>query len=582
MPQEREALLEIDNVSKRFGALAALDDVSFDIAAGEIHGLLGENGAGKSTLCNIVFGVHRADAGMMRLAGAPYRPSGPAEALQAGVAMVHQHFSLVSDLSVVDNLLLGQAHGFLRRGEFAARVVQLSEEFGLAVRPYALVQDLSVGERQRVEIVKCLMRRPRLLVLDEPTAVLLPDEIDGLLQFCERIARSGCGVVLVTHKLAEIRRTAHRVTVLRLGKVVARSQSPAEDIDRLVRAMIQRDLGTASSAVQAALGNAWASGPSPETAHEVDAAGRPAAEVGEGAPRLDAARGEGAVLRVERLGLRDAEGVRRLDAIDFSVRRGEIVGIAGVEGNGQSELIAVLSGMTAATEGAFSVESRAMTKLSPRTLTAAGIGVVPEDRHREGCVPGMSLALNLALNQLARFRRFGLVDRIALANEAHAQMERFDIRAAGPDAPFSSLSGGNQQKAVLARELALPGLKLLVAAQPTADSMSARSRRSTARFATRRGAVSPCCSHRPSSTSCSPFPTACSSCTAAASWANASPRPTAVPASAPGWRGTRRDSAHHPPHDAAAPAEPLAAVRRGRGRALRRAVARRRGRRRTG
>ena len=468
MPQERAPLLEIDNVGKRFGALSALDGVSFDITAGEIHGLLGENGAGKSTLCNIVFGVHRADAGTMRLAGAPYRPSGPAEALQAGVAMVHQHFSLVSDLSVVDNLLLGQARGFLRRGEFAARVTQLSEEFGLAVRPHALVQDLSVGERQRVEIIKCLMRRPRLLVLDEPTAVLLPDEIDGLLQFCERVARSGCGVVLVTHKLAEIRRTAHRVTVLRLGKVVARSQSPAEDMDRLVRAMIQRDLGTASSAVQAALGNAPSDGPSDRAA--LDTGGRPSALVRKPIDErsdLDLTRRDDPVLQVERLSLRDAQGVCRLDAIDFSVRRGEIVGIAGVEGNGQSELVAVLSGMAAATEGTFSVEARPMTKLSPRALTAAGIGVVPEDRHREGCVPGMSLSLNLALNRLTSFRRFGLVDRAALASKARAQMQLFDIRAAGPDAPFSSLSGGNQQKAVLARELALPGLKLLVAAQPT-------------------------------------------------------------------------------------------------------------------
>jgi general nucleoside transport system ATP-binding protein len=467
MRQEREALLEIDNVGKRFGALAALDDVSFDIAAGEIHGLLGENGAGKSTLCNIVFGVHRADAGTMRLAGAPYRPSGPAEALQAGVAMVHQHFSLVPNLSVVDNLLLGQARGFLRRGEFAARVTQLAEEFGLDVRPHALVQDLSVGERQRVEIVKCLMRRPRLLVLDEPTAVLLPDEIDGLLQFCERVARNGCGVVLVTHKLAEIRRTAHRVTVLRLGKVVARSQAPAEEIDGLVRAMIQRDLGTASSAVQAALGNAPGD-PLPYAAtHDAGLRHAAVAETRQGRHGPDTARGDDAVLRVEQVGLRDSQGVRRLDAIDFSVRRGEIVGIAGVEGNGQSELVAVLSGMVAATEGAFSVDARGMTKLSPRALTAAGIGVVPEDRHREGCVPAMSLSLNLALNRLTHFRRFGLVDRAALANEARAQMQRFDIRAAGPDAPFSSLSGGNQQKAVLARELALPGLRLLVAAQPT-------------------------------------------------------------------------------------------------------------------
>ncbi|HEX4235630.1 MAG TPA: ABC transporter ATP-binding protein [Caldimonas sp.] len=470
MPRAGEALLAIEGVGKRFDALSALDDVSLEIGAGEIHGLLGENGAGKSTLCNIVFGVHQADAGAMRLAGVPFQPSGPAQALQAGVAMVHQHFSLVSDLSVVDNLLLGQARGVLRRREFAARVVQLSEEFGLAVRPEALVQDLSVGERQRVEIVKCLMRRPRLLVLDEPTAVLLPDEIEGLLQVCERVARSGCGIVLVTHKLAEIRRTAHRVTVLRLGRVVARSETPASDIDMLVRAMIQRDLQSTGAAVRAAVGDV-AGAASPATTTGELAAGsaaidRPARAAGE--VRVDQASAPPPpVLRVERLGLRDADGVRRLDAIDFTVGRGEIVGIAGVEGNGQSELVAVLSGMIAANEGGFSLERHAMTNLPPKALTAAGIGVVPEDRHREGCVPGLSLALNLAMNQLTRFTRFGLLDRAALAREAKTRMQAFDVRAAGVDVLFSALSGGNQQKAVLARELSLPGLKLLVAAQPT-------------------------------------------------------------------------------------------------------------------
>ncbi|HEY2560478.1 MAG TPA: ABC transporter ATP-binding protein [Caldimonas sp.] len=450
----RETLLAIDGVGKRFGDLAALDDVSLEIAAGEIHGLLGENGAGKSTLCNIVFGVHRADAGAMRLGGAPYRPGGPADALAAGVAMVHQHFSLVGDLSVVDNLLLGQARGFLRRGEFAAEVARLSETFGLALRPQAIVQDLSVGERQRVEIVKCLMRRPRLLVLDEPTAVLLPDEIDGLLRVCERVAASGCGIVLVTHKLAEIRRTAHRVTVLRHGHVVARSDAPADEIDRLVRAMIQRDLAGAAPALRAAVGSdVRTNGAAAAATQDAGAAGvDPPAEV---------------VLRVEGLGLRDADGVPLLDGIAFTVRRGEIVGIAGVEGNGQSELVAVLSGATAATAGGFHVDDAPMSDRAPKALTAAGVGVVPEDRHREGSVPAMSLALNLALSTLQRFRRWGLVDRAALAGEARERMRAFDIRAAGPDVPFASLSGGNQQKAVLARELSLPGLRLLVAAQPT-------------------------------------------------------------------------------------------------------------------
>jgi ABC-type uncharacterized transport system ATPase subunit len=444
-PEGGEALLTIEHVVKRFGTLAALDDVSIAIAAGEIHGLLGENGAGKSTLCNIVFGVHRGDAGAMRLAGTPYAPSGPADALHAGVAMVHQHFSLVGDLSVVDNLLLGQAHGFLRRRAFAAHVMQLSEEFGLAVRPAARVQDLSVGERQRVEIVKCLMRKPRLLVLDEPTAVLLPEEIDGLFRVCERVAASGCGIVLVTHKLAEIRRIARRVTVLRLGRVVARSEAPAAEIDRLVRAMIGRDPKDVDAAA--------AVGATPDDAPPVAATAPAQHEV---------------VLRVAGLGRRDADGVRRLDGIGFEVRRGEIVGIAGVEGNGQSDLVAVLSGMSDASEGGFDVGGEPMTGQPPKALTAAGVGVVPEDRHREGCVPAMSLAHNLALNRLARYRnRLGLVDRTALTADARQRMEAFDIRATSSDVPFSALSGGNQQKAVLARELTLPGLRLLVAAQPT-------------------------------------------------------------------------------------------------------------------
>jgi simple sugar transport system ATP-binding protein len=385
--------------------------------------------------------------------------------------MVHQHFSLVSDLSVVDNLLLGQARGILRRREFASQVVQLSDEFGLSVRPRALVQDLSVGERQRVEIVKCLMRRPRLLVLDEPTAVLLPEEIDGLLQVCERVAKSGCGIVLVTHKLAEIRRTAHRVTVLRLGRVAARSDAPARDIDVLVRAMIQRDLQATGAAVRAAVGDVTNAATSattrPELASESDGTVR-LARAKDGDPAVHAVNAHRLpVLRVERLGLRDPEGVLRLDKIDFTVGRGEIVGIAGVEGNGQSELVAVLSGMVNATEGGFSLDQQSMTNLPPKALTAAGIGVVPEDRHREGCVPGLSLALNLAMNQLGRFTRFGLVDRAALAAEAQERMQTFDVRATAADVPFSALSGGNQQKAVLARELSLPGLRLLVAAQPT-------------------------------------------------------------------------------------------------------------------
>jgi general nucleoside transport system ATP-binding protein len=434
-------LLRIDGVGKRFGAMQALTDVSLDIAAGEIHCLLGENGAGKSTLCNVVFGIHQSDTGTLQLDGKAYRPQGPADALAQRVAMVHQHFSLVGDLTVVDNLLLGQARGVLKRSECAERIAALSARYGLVLEPFARIDSLSVGERQRVEIVKCLMREPRLLVLDEPTAVLLPDEIRALLEVCRRVAAEGCGIVLVTHKLAEIREAAQRATVLRGGRVVARSDTPAAEIDALVRAMIQRELDAAPSA-----------GP---------AARQHASQRAEGAPRREAA------LMIDGLSLRDTDGVKRIDNVTLTVEPGEIVAIAGVEGNGQSELGAVLAGMRAPTEGRFFVEGRELTGAPPRALTAAGVGIVPEDRHAVGCVLGMSVAENVFLDRLARFRRFGLLDRGRLVREAHVLMQRFDVRAAGPLAPFSSLSGGNQQKAVLARELTLAPLRFLLAAHPT-------------------------------------------------------------------------------------------------------------------
>ncbi len=441
-------LLSLQGMGKRFGALQALDEVSLELGAGEIHCLLGENGAGKSTLCNLVFGVYQPDAGSMTLDGAAYAPTGPADALARRVAMVHQHFSLVPDVSVVDNLLLGQARGVLRRDACAQRIGELSTRYGLRVDPRARIQDLSVGERQRVEIIKCLMREPRLLVLDEPTAVLLPDEIRALLDVCERVAADGCGVVLVTHKLAEIQRVAQRATVLRGGRVVARSEAPACDLDALVQAMIQRELH-----VSALHGNELPpTAPTPSVAVRERKLGSPA---------------EQAALMVDGLSVHDADGVQRLDNVTIVVEPGEIVAVAGVEGNGQSELAAVISGMAAASAGRVFINGTETTHATPRVITAAGAGVVPEDRHAVGCIPSMSVTENLFIGRLDRFRRFGLLDRSAMREAATALMARFDVRASGPDAKVAGLSGGNQQKAVLARELTLDGLRFLLAAQPT-------------------------------------------------------------------------------------------------------------------
>ncbi|MFZ1726741.1 MAG: ABC transporter ATP-binding protein [Albidovulum sp.] len=429
------SLLRLEGLKKNFNAFTALADINLDVAAGEVHCLLGENGAGKSTLCNLVFGVYQPTEGTMLLDAKEYRPSSPRDALASGVAMVHQHFSLVSDLSVVDNLLMGQARWFLRRNEFARRVKDISEKYGLSVDPRAIISELSVGERQRVEIIKCLMREPKLLVLDEPTAVLLPDEIEKLLIVCKRVADEGCSVVLVTHKLAEIKRAADCVTVLRHGRVVDRSNDPSGDIDSLVRAMIGRDRMPLENASRA--------------------------------DRLHVRTSGKEQLQIEGLNYRDAEGVQRLKDINLNVLAGEIVGIAGVEGNGQSELGAILAGMTQITSGRYRVAGQDLTNRPPFDVTAAGVGIVPEDRHNVGCVLGMSLADNLYLNELSRFSFHGLLVHKKLLEAAHNRMEEFDIRATGPSVQFSDLSGGNQQKAVLARELGLENLKLLIASQPT-------------------------------------------------------------------------------------------------------------------
>ena len=321
-----EPLLALQGVTKRFGSLLALSDASLDIVPGEVHCILGENGAGKSTLCNLIFGVHLPDQGTMRFDGRSYHPASPADALTSGIAMVHQHFSLVHDMTVVDNVILGQQRGLVNTRAWSQRLERLADDYGFALDPSAKIDDLSVGERQRVEIVKCLIREPRLFLLDEPTAVLLPDEIGALLDVCRRVAENGCAVVLVTHKLAEIKKAADRVTVLRGGRVVARSDHPAEEIDALVRAMIQGDLKSLDKTAASMLGM--------ENSGTGRAKQAPSAET----PAQEA-------VQIDGLTVVDGQGVTRLDNFTLSIGPGEIVGVAGVEGTGQSELAAVISGM---------------------------------------------------------------------------------------------------------------------------------------------------------------------------------------------------------------------------------------------
>ncbi|PFG42073.1 nucleoside ABC transporter ATP-binding protein [Isoptericola jiangsuensis] len=475
--------LSLHGVTRVFGAHTALDTVDLEVAAGEVHCVLGENGAGKSTLCNIVFGSLPPTRGEVRLGGEPYAPTSPADALARGVAMVHQHFSLVPTLTVEENLLLGRGVRRLRpdRAGLARRLAAIEETLGLHVDPAATAGSLSVGARQRVEIVKALLDRPRLLLLDEPTGVLGPDEIDGLLDTCRRVAASGTAVVLVTHKLAEVMRVGDRATVLRGGRVVgggplARDGATGLTAPDLVGLMVGRDSSTLDPVLAASVGvlDPRSDGAGPGGTGGSPAAAPPTStqRAGTSASPGPTATAEDAtatapVLAVRGLVVVDDAGARRVDGVDLEVRPGEIVGIAGVEGNGQSELVAALSGAVRPTEGRVLLAGADVTAAAPRRRTALGLGVVPEDRHHEAVVASLSVTTNLLLGRLHRFRRLGLLDRRAMRDTAADLAHRFDVRAASLDAPMSSLSGGNQQKAVLARELSLDPLRCVVAAQPT-------------------------------------------------------------------------------------------------------------------
>ncbi|GAB3625915.1 ABC transporter ATP-binding protein [Pandoraea terrae] len=454
-------LLELAGVTKRFGAFVALDEVDWHVAAGEVHCLLGENGAGKSTLCNLVFGVYQPDAGAMRFDGAPHAPAGPIDALARGIAMVHQHFSLVGNMTVAENLVLGRARAVLRYDDVLEKMARLADEYDLAIDPHRVISELSVGERQRVEIIKCLLTDPRLLVLDEPTAVLPPGEVDALLTVCRKVAASGRAVILVTHKLAEIAKVADRTTVLRRGRIVESVPMAGADMQMLVRSMVGRDVSTADSVLAATLGIASQAA----ATVTADMADTTATE----GQACKAAAMEDAVeaLTLDALTFRDADGVLRLDDVTLAVRRGEIVGVAGVEGNGQTELGAILAGLATPTQGQICIGGRDVTGARPGDITAAGAGIVPEDRHAVACIGELSISENLFLGATHRYSRWGLLDRARMARDARALMQAFDVRADSPDVPMGRLSGGNQQKAVLARELTREPLTFLLAAQPT-------------------------------------------------------------------------------------------------------------------
>jgi ABC-type uncharacterized transport system ATPase subunit len=426
--------VELRGITKRFPGVVAAEDVDLSVTDGEVHALLGENGAGKSTLMNILFGLYRPDEGEILLDGEPLRARSPADAIAAGVSMVHQHFMLVPVFTVAENVILGTeptgALGRIDRDEARRRVAELSERYGLAVNPDALVEDLPVGVQQRVEILKALYRDAKTLILDEPTAVLTPQEIDDLMGIIRQIVASGRSVIFISHKLREVLGVADRITVLRGGRVVGHTTPAEADDQALATMMVGRDVQLV-----------------------VD---KDPADAGE------------PVLQVEGLQVDDARGQRVVRGVSFEVRAGEILAVAGVQGNGQTELVEALTGLRAPVGGSVRLDGTDVTGAPPDRLFASGLAHVPEDRQRDGLVGSFGVASNLVLNQIGRapFSRRSRIDRRAVRHHAERLVREFDVRTASIDTEVSTLSGGNQQKVIVAREF-FHARRLLVLSQPT-------------------------------------------------------------------------------------------------------------------
>jgi simple sugar transport system ATP-binding protein len=425
-------LLRLDGVTKRFGTVVANNAITLDVRCGEIHGLLGENGAGKSTLMNVIYGLVQPDEGGIEVGGVPVRIRSPRDALALGIGMVHQHFMLVPDMTVAENVALSLSTRQLRLArleEVARRIRELSDQYGLSVSPHEYVETLSVGGRQRVEILKLLYRGADLLILDEPTATLTPPEWRDLSQVLLGLARQGKGIIFITHKLDELFGIADRCTVLRDGQVVGTTRVAETDKATLARMMVGRDVVLRNER------------------HRLRR-GKPMAET-------------------EALTLRDGERLI-LDAIDLAVHEHEILGVAGVEGNGQRELVETLVGIRRPSSGSIRIDGRTVERLDPSSFRQFGGAVVPEDRHRDAVALDLSVMTNLMIKDFASapFARRGILDARRAIKHSVTLMKQYDIRAAGPHVPMRSLSGGNQQKCVLAREIHR-GPRFLVAAQPT-------------------------------------------------------------------------------------------------------------------
>jgi len=448
--------VRLSSISKSFGAIVACDHVDLTLHRGRIHGILGENGAGKSTLMKVLIGLVLPDGGTIEVDGERCQIRDPHDAATRGIGMVHQHFSLVEPLTVWENVMLGDT-GRFDAAAARRRVAEISERYGLGVDPDAKLGDLSAGVRQRVEIIKCLRRDPSILIFDEPTSVLTPGESERLFDVLRLAVREeNRAVALVSHKLDEILHATDEVTIMRAGSVVRRMETSEADAPMLARAMVGREVSLRSEA--SALGLI-----------ETVAAG-----AGDGEASRDAesdADDGGSGTRVPALRLRDVvargpDGRISLDGLSVDVFDSEIVGVAGVEGNGQAALTDLLSSLLSTDAGIVEVDGLKVEPGRPGAMSDAGVAVIPEDRHSSGCVLDMTVAENLFLVDIERIAKRGIYDPAVMRRDAARLIEDFDIHTAGPDAPFWSLSGGNQQRVVLARELSYSP-KVLVASQPT-------------------------------------------------------------------------------------------------------------------
>lgn len=429
-----EYVIEMLNIRKEFGNFVANDNITLQLRKGEIHALLGENGAGKSTLMNVLFGLYQPEAGEIRVRGEKVNITSPNVANDLGIGMVHQHFMLVQNFTVTENIILGAEPRTgikIDRASAREKVRQISEQYGLAVDPDAKIEDISVGMQQRVEILKTLYRGADILIFDEPSAVLTPQEIKELIQIMNRLIAEGKSIILITHKLKEIMEVADRCTTIRRGKYIG-----TVDIDetmtqsRLAEMMVGREVNF----------NAEYSKATPQEL----------------------------VLDIKNLVVKDGRGIKAVDGLNLDIRAGEIVGIAGIDGNGQTELIEAITGLRKADSGEIFLNNKSIKNLKPRKVTESGVGHIPQDRHKHGLVLDYSIGHNMVLQTYYKqpYSKAGIMNYKQVMEKAKTLIEKFDVRTPSPETFARALSGGNQQKAIIAREVDRSP-DLLIAAQPT-------------------------------------------------------------------------------------------------------------------